>query len=180
MKKILLPSIMFCVLTGCQAKPAAPAPDSDSAPAAQAKPQLSQEEQAADKARFERDIAQAEKLAKSGQFLPPKIDIKLDIVDHNDKISSDEVNLSYEFVKAAINACYTRALAYDLSTKGTVILDVTGNSDRTSQCNVKESDTHSEEFDSCVLKACHRWPAPKDAKFQAKFVFSSERPKAVS
>lgn len=177
MKKILFASLLLWGLTGCHSKPAEPAPAPEPAP--QVKPEPSAEEQAAEKERAKRDMEQAKKLAKSGQVLPPRDSIAMEIVAHNDKISFDDANRAYEFIKSGIRMCYMRVLAYDLTAKGSSTLDLSVGSGRTVEATVSESDIHAEDFESCLQKASHNWLAPEGAKVTLKLTFTSDPPPTV-
>ena len=181
MKKIVITSLLFIGLTfGCQAKQAAPNPDSSStiseAKISEAKkpaPEKSPEEILAEKARLERDKAQAKKLAEEGQLLPPRVTVKLNVIDYNDKIALSDVDHSYEFVKAGIRGCYMRVLAFDLKAEGNLTLALEGAENHTSKCTVQDSSIHAEDFESCVQKACVHWPIPQGATLKVKMEFSS-------
>ncbi|MBO4349711.1 MAG: hypothetical protein J6A01_02040 [Proteobacteria bacterium] len=175
MKKIIIASVLLLAgAYGCQVKPAAP--QADNPPQAvkpDNQPSQSPEEIAAEKARHERDRAQAKKLADEGQILPPRVSVKLEILDHNDKVSLNDAELSYEFVKNAIRACYMRVLAFDSNAEGDITISLTSAENKTSNCTIKKTSITAEDFESCVTKACQHWPLPEGATLDIQMQFSS-------
>lgn len=175
MKKIIVAFVLLFVWAyGCQVKPTDPPTDNSSQTVKpDSQPGQSPEEIAAEKARHERDRAQAKKLAEEGQLLPPRVSVKLEILDHNDKVSLNDAELSYEFVKNGIRACYMRVLAFDKNAEGDITIALESAENRTSKCTIQKTSITAEDFESCVTKACQHWPLPEGATLNIHMQFSS-------
>ena len=77
-----------------------------------------------DRAKYERDRAQATKLLEDGHVLPPRVVENFEVIRTNDRLSSEDGKRAFEFRKAAFKHCYRQALAYDLELKGYVHMTV--------------------------------------------------------
>ena len=174
MKKLIIVLVLLLVgAWGCQIKTDSQNDNQSQTVKPNNQPSQSPEETAAEIARHERDRAQAKKLAEEGQFLPPRVSLKLEVVDHNDKVSLNDAELSYEFVKNAIRACYMRVLAFDPKAEGDIAISLESAGNSTSNCTIKKTSITAEDFESCVTKACHHWPLPEGATLDIRMQFSS-------
>lgn len=161
--------IALC-LCGCKHTPQKEAAESQPQPTASEMNQKLIEE--ADEL-FDKELL--EKMRKS-DTAPPRVRSHVEVLD-NKGISAVDAERSWMFRQAAMERCFSYALAVDENQKGSVTLAMERNAGE-SEVKLRElsSEIPIEGFESCIRKAQKRWRLPEGASITIKIIFSTLPP----
>lgn len=163
---------LLCTM-GCGAKEVGTISGEDTAkPASPAEADAQKEP--VDRAKYERDRAQATKLLEDGHVLPPRVVENFEVIRTNDRLSSEDGKRAFEFRKAAFKHCYRQALAYDLELKGYVHMTVKYSGSGTSTVEQFETTLKAEGIEDCYREAGAKWMLPEGAELEFKLDYSTE------
>ena len=174
MRNIMILALLGLLCTaGCGAKEVGTISGEDAAKPASPEAAEAKKEPV-DRAKYERDRAQATKLLEEGHVLPPRVVEKLDVIRTNDKLSVEDGRRAFEFRKAAYKHCYRQALAYNLDLKGYVHMTVKYAGSGTSTVEQFETTLKADGIEDCYREAGAKWMLPEGAELEFKLDYSTE------
>lgn len=168
--RIFILGLAACLALGCNKK----ADDNKAAQTQQNNAQTQDpEENARIAARAEKVKAQVEKLRKEGKILAPRVDLRFNVVNTNERISFDDATRSWEYKRAPISRCYQEVLLFDETVKGEMSFKLARGTDEKIEVSAFKTTIADPDFSDCVKRALNTWRLPEQATIEASITLSS-------
>lgn len=168
--QIFILGLAICLAFGCNKK----ADDNKTAQPQQNNAQTQDPEEAARiAARAEKVKAQVEKLRKEGKILAPRVDLRFNVVNTNERISFDDATRSWEYKRAPISRCYQEVLLFDETVKGEMSFKLARGTDEKIEVSAFKTTIADPDFSDCIKRALNTWRLPEQAAIEASITLNS-------